>query len=654
VNTIFANNEAKRGSGMILTPNELTNDAVSKPANTTEAGKTGDELKGFGGVIWAGDDASVTLMNCNSVKNKAFSYPSVYNTKANTEDNLRHFGLNCIFWGNEADTKDGGNVHLMNYGSHDNPVESLFFSAYEEGHGLPVRVDNNDYRQADVRYSKLFTETFHKTNNNVIINGDNDAVDGPNFISPSQEAGYDGYMQSADWLVYRVNNLTDAGWGKLDQNPDGTFKTDDKGNYTGHGIYVNLAQFYNNSYGLMLLPLGEDKYMNYADNGNEGTRQMHRISPDPLGTVTENYIDIGVYEYQHTQLHVENGSEADVIWVAQNETTGQNDGTSQETPTSDLQRAIETLLLSRNDHPKVVKIIGADEAGTGGVFTPTYQLDDNNVGFQIHTGANTSIVALKKTIIFGHSYEAKSLTIEGGYAPNILGLRDPEAYPVKLVMDKKSYYTDNNVAYLFLISDAEQWGTQGNLSGGVKDQETTVDKVTKSSLTTGQAMPVTFDGLTFVNSYANARPTETKSLTGGAAIYYKEQFKTEGGESGAKSTTTCLVGSGVPKLTIRNCVFQQSGADGATTVPAVRIEQGGGRTLIYNSVFHSGSGNPLECTDTVSIVNCTFAMNGGHIKLSDAATGTSSLYNSIIWQEQHEDAVRGLYGQQCCDRLGAV
>lgn len=65
-------------------------------------------------------------------------------------------------------------------------------------------------------------------------------------------------------------------------------------------------------------------------------------------------------------------------------------------------------------------------------------------------------------------------------------------------------------------------------------------------------------------------------------------------------------------LTIKNCIFQQNGAD--ASVPAVRIEKGGGRTLIYNSVFHSGSGNPLECTDTVSIVNCTFAMNGGHIK----------------------------------------
>lgn len=135
--------------------------------------------------------------------------------------------------------------------------------------------------------------------------------------------------------------------------------------------------------------------MRYAENGKEGTRQMYRISPDPLGTVTEDYIDIGVYEYQHTQLHVENGSEIDVIWVAENENTANgSDGTTQFTPTSDLQRAIETLLLSRNDHPKVVKIIGANN-GTGGTFMPTYQLDEDNVGFQIHTGANNSIAGFE-------------------------------------------------------------------------------------------------------------------------------------------------------------------------------------------------------------------------------------------------------------------
>jgi len=666
VNTIFANNEAKRGSGDILTPDELKaqegSTSKGKPVNTVAtgqadnefAGKTGNFLKGFGGVLWAGDESSVTLMNCNSVKNKAYSYPSVFNTSINTEGNQRYFGLNSIFWGNEADSK--GSVYLMNYGNSDSPVESLFFSAYEDGHGLPASIGAADDRKKDIStladFNTLYT-AFNKKNNNVIINGDNDAVDGPNFISPSQEAGYDGYTQSADWLTYRVNNLTDAGWGEIDQKTDGTFIKDADGKYqdankkaTAHGIYYDLAAFYNYGYGLTLLPFGDEKYMRYAENGKEGTRQMYRISPDPLGTVTEDYIDIGVYEYQHTQLHVENGSEIDVIWVAENENTANgSDGTTQFTPTSDLQRAIETLLLSRNDHPKVVKIIGANN-GTGGTFMPTYQLDEDNVGFQIHTGANNSIAALKQTIISGHAYEAKSLTIEGGYAPDILGHRDIEQYPVKLVMDKKSYYTDNNTAHLFLITDAEQWGTQGNLQGttGSEGTETTVDKVTKSSQTKGQAMPVTFDGLTFVNSYANSNHKETEANftgTGGAAIYYKEQFKTEGGESGTKSTTEHLVGTGAPKLTIKNCIFQQNGAD--ASVPAVRIEKGGGRTLIYNSVFHSGSGNPLECTDTVSIVNCTFAMNGGHIKLSDAATSTSSLYNSIIWKDDQNSGMKTQY-----------
>ena len=662
VNTIFANNEAKRGTGVILTAEQLKStegsDGKGKPVNTAAtgqtgnefAGKTGNDLAGFGGVLWAGDESSVTLMNCNSVKNKAYSYPSVFNTSINTGDNQRYFGLNSIFWGNEADSK--GSVYLMNYGNSDSPVESLFFSAYEEGHGLPATIGTPDQRKYDITELKLFSQLysiFNKKNNNVIINGDNDAVDGPNFISPSQEAGYDGYTQSADWLTYRVNSLTDAGWGELDQDTKGTFTKDAEGLYTGHGIYYDLAKFYNFGYGLTLLPIGDDKYMNYAENGKEGTRQMYRISPDPLGTVTEDYIDIGVYEYQHTQLHVEDGHEVDVIWVAESENTANgNDGTTQLKPTSDLQRAIETLLLSRNDHPKVVKIIGANN-GTGGTFMPTYQLDEDNVGFQIHTGANNSIAALKQTIISGHAYEAKSLTIEGGYAPDILGHRDIEQYPVKLVMDKKSYYTDNNTAHLFLITDAEQWGTQGNLKGSTtSDDGTTIDQtkdqVTKSSQTKGQAMPITFDGLTFVNNYATAKHTEKKSNftgTGGAAIYYREQFKTTDVDKDMKSTTEHLIGTGAPKLTIKNCIFQQNGAE--ASVPAVRIEKGGGRTLIYNSVFHSGSGNPLECTDTVSIVNCTFAMNGGHITLSDAATGTSSLYNSIIWQDDRNNGMKTQY-----------
>ena len=628
VNSIFANNEAKKGTGTLTTPYTDKNEVGNNDA------------LGFGGVLWAGDNSSIAILNCNSVRNKAHSFPSIYNTMPNSSSNKIHIAVNSIFWGNEVD--EGGNLKLANFGS-DND-EALFFCAYQEGHGQTVKSSTSDLRAKDVEYanlSNLFT-FLGKTNNNVIISDNNEAVDGPNFILPSSKAGVDGYMQSADWLVSRVNLLTDAGWGEIDQDEKGDYEKDANGEYKAHGIYPLLSKYYKTNFKLTLLPLGSDKYMNYADDKNEEntTENMNRISADPLGNTTKDYIDIGVYEYQHSQLTVADGDSIDVMWVSDEEKTGANtaDGRSWDTPTSDLQRAIETLLLSRNDKPKVVKIMG-------GTYSPTYTLDENNNGFQIHTGENNGMVALKKKIISGHDYMAESLTIEGGYSKDIEGARDIEQYPTVLEMAKKSTSTPDNMAHLFLISDAEQWKTQGNRGSGGTIGETidvTTGGINKSSTTTGQVMPITFDGLTFINNYASNAHTESKGTAiGGAAIYYKEQFKSD--ENTKKKTETHLDAIGVPKLTIKNCIFQQNGENTATSVPAVRIEQGGGRTLIYNSVFHSGSGNPLECTDQVSIVNCTFAMNGGHIKLSDAATGTSSLYNSLIWKDDQNNSMTTQY-----------
>ena len=637
VNSIFANNEAKKGTGSLSKTytdgNNVTNNATL----------------GFGGVLWAGDNSSIAILNCNSVRNKAHSFPSIYNTMPNSaEPTKTHIAVNSIFWGNEVD-KDG-NKQLANFGSEQK--EALFFCAYQDGHGLPVQTSKTDQRANDkVSYENL-GNLFDDLggNNNVIISDNNEAVDGPNFILPSSKAGVDGYMQSANWLISRVNLLTDAGWGEIDQDEKGNYQKDAKGEYVAHGIYPLLSNYYKNSFKLTLLPLGNDKYMNYADDKNEENtnENMNRISADPLGNTTKDYIDIGVYEYQHSQLTVADGDSIDVMWVSDVEKTGAKtaDGRSWDTPTSDLQRAIETLLLSRNDKPKVVKIMG-------GTYSPTYTLDESNNGFQIHTGANNEMVALKKKIISGHDYQAQSLTIEGGYSKDIVGARDIEQNPTILEMANKSTSTADNMAHLFLISDAEQWETQGNRGG--KEGETidvtdvTQGGINKSSKSTGKVMPITFDGLTFVNKYATAKHTESKGTNiGGAAIYYKEQFKTTetgAGATGTKSTTDHLDAIGVPKLTIKNCIFQQNGgAKDATTVPAVRVEKGGGRTLIYNSVFHSGSGNPLESTDAVSIVNCTFAMNGGHIKLSGQATGASSLYNSIIWRDdQNNNGVKTQY-----------
>ena len=574
VNSIFANNEAKKGTGTLT---------EYKDGN----GKTNNETLGYGGVLWAGDNSSIAILNCNSVRNKAYSFPSIYNTLPNSSSNKMHIAVNSIFWGNEVDAD--GDKRLANFGSENK--EALFFCAYQNGHGLPVQTSTSDQRA-------------------------NDGI------------SYDN-----------MHDIFTVLWGEIDQDEKGNYKTTN-GEYDAHGIYPKLSKYYKNSFKLTLLPLGKDKYMNYADDKNEeNTKEnMNRISADPLGNTTKDYIDIGVYEYQHSQLTVADGDSIDVMWVSDEERTGAKtaDGRSWYTPTSDLQRAIETLLLSRNDKPKVLKIMG-------GTYSPTYTLDESNNGFQIHTGANTEMVALMKTIKSGYNYQAKSLTIEGGYSKEIVGARDIEQNPTILEMAKKSTSTADNMAHLFLISDAEQWGTQGNRGGTTGEQiDVTQGGINKSSESTGKVMPITFDGLTFVNKYADAKHTESTGTIGGAAIYYKEQFVT--GATGKKSTTDHLEATDVPKLTIKNCIFQQNGADNTKPVPAVRVEQGGGRTLIYNSVFHSGSGNPLESTDAVSIVNCTFAMNGGHIKLSGQATGASSLYNSIIWRDdQNNNGVKTQY-----------
>ncbi|MGN1254659.1 MAG: hypothetical protein ACI4T9_08745, partial [Prevotella sp.] len=624
VNSIFANNEARKGTGTLTT------------TYTNQNHMTNNQTLGYGGVLWAGDNSSIAILNCNSVRNKAHSFPSIYNTLPNSSSNKMHIAVNSIFWGNEVDEK--GDSLLANFGNE--KKEALFFCAYQNGHGLPVQTSAMDQRaNDDISYDKL-GNLFDVLggNNNVIISDNNEAVDGPNFILPSSKAGVDGYMQSANWLISRVNLLTDAGWGEIDQDEKGNYKSDN-GDYVAHGIYPKLSKYYKSNFKLTLLPLGNDKYMNYADDKNEeSTENMNRISADPLGSTTQDYIDIGVYEYQHSQLTVADGDSIDVMWVSNEERTGAKtaDGRTWDTPTSDLQRAIETLLLSRNDKPKVVKIMG-------GTYSPTYTLDESNNGFQIHTGANTEMVALKKKIISGHDYQAQSLTIEGGYSKDIEGARDIEQNPTVLEMAKKSTSTADNMAHLFLISDAEQWETQGNRSGATSGEsiDVTQGAITKSSKSTGKVMPITFDGLTFVNNYATADHTESKgtgtdNITGGAAIYYKEQFKSDPNNPTTK-TEQELDATDAPKLTIKNCIFQQNGADNTKPVPAVRVEQGGGRTLIYNSVFHSGSGNPLESTDAVSIVNCTFAMNGGHIKLSEQATGNSSLYNSIIWKDDQNN-----------------
>ena len=108
VNTIFANNEARRAS----TSTDATNEGM-----------------GWGGAVSMGDYAALNMLNCDVVKNKAVAYPAIYLFKANqggdvttaTEATLKADNptkiVNTVLWGNvtENDKQTAARQMVVNY-----------------------------------------------------------------------------------------------------------------------------------------------------------------------------------------------------------------------------------------------------------------------------------------------------------------------------------------------------------------------------------------------------------------------------------------------------------------------------------------------------------------------------------------------------------
>lgn len=621
VNSLFANNEARQGSA------------------TAEA-------SGRGGAILAGHYSRLHVMNCNFVRNLAKDYPAIYNYVANrgwngtesadaalatVSQNNPHRVVNSIFWGNEVGA--GGIHRSMYYGESGQEKEHLWFCAYGADCGLTPVYDEEgttDYRIMPFNFATngqamyipaLFQKNGGKSEvtNNIILNSDNDALDGPNFINPSLTAGVDGYLASADWMLSRINNVVDNGWTFLNQE----ITTGDDGTYTcefvqregsaGSGIYLTVAddsKTRNN--GLTTMPYGESEYMYYPQITNENTGehlQMYRVSKDPNPTHQQTYIDMGVYEYQHVQLKpTTEDLIRDVLWVTETErqdTDGPADGSSWLRATSDLQRAIETLLSGRNGHDKEIRIIE-------GSYMPVYTIA-NNLGFKVSTAMadNTVLVDEADNGKAGYEYTAngmgvKSLTIRGGYSAEMEGPYDYEEYPVTFVASERVGASEESLKHLFYIEDARQRTSWKNSANSTAEN---------------YVIPIALNGITFSNPLATAH-TETDGTThGGAAIYYADQLD---------GTTPLGVPSTGKRLTLSNCTFLQNAK--TVEVPAVSIGQGGGDALIYNSLFHSNTGAPLVAVDT-KVINCTFALNGNGVKLDNKMTGyESELHNSILWR----------------------
>lgn len=653
VNTLFANNEAEAGGYIAIDDDDIQN--------------TG----GWGGAILAGEHSRLHILNCNFVRNKATNYPAIYNYVSNagweingvdyspgntgsndyTSKEVRinnpHRVVSSIFWGNEAE----GIHKSMYYGPTGHEVEHLWFCAYGADCGLPsVSVpptDDFDYRKVEFHFhdnnddnkndddgvtraayipalfQHYYTDKVGGTvptdpapwqvTNNIILNKENTALDGPNFINPSQTAGVAGYMAGADWMMSRINNLVDNGWTYLEQKNDvfPTLITEVKGS----GIYKTIADvFEENHNGFTLMPYGDQEYMYYPELSDDGThhRKMLRISNDPNSTTDETFIDIGLYEYQHVALASASTNAVDILWVAEHERQdidGPADGHDWLHATSDLQRAIETLLSSRNDNPKEIRIIE-------GTYMPVYTINEN-LGFHISTeSANETVVYAENGV--PNAKGIQSLTIRGGYSSEMADVYDYNKYPVHIVSAERSGVSSDKFKHLFFIEDALQ---RKSYKGDLNLAHTAEDEV----------IPITLSGLTFTNSKAvEHEHHQGHEYQGGAAIYYADQLK--------NATDYADAPDGAKRLTISNCIFLQNGVAGNKEVPAVSIGQGGGDALIYNSLFHSNTGDPLLAWGT-KVVNSTFALNGGVVKLDNAMDGyASELHNSVLWRNNQNEA----------------
>ena len=629
VNSVFANNEA------------------------TAAATSASKNPGYGGAISLGEYSSLHMLNCDVVRNKAVSYPAIYAftpnkgytaSDASNEVTLKtknpHKIVNTILWGNETSSTSGSRM-VFNFieDAETKHAEALWFCAYEDGTGLtPLshpHEGEQDFRKQEygkfgtyIPYlwkdvtseTKYMKDGLSAVTNNIFINSNNDLTDGPNFISPSTTAGAKGHNESADWMIGRINNLTDNGWTYLEQNDAKTAFVTQSGSekYDGKGIYYSTRYDQNNP----TLAIGNETYMKYADGTDN---KMRRISLDPNPTHYQSYIDIGAYEYQHVQLKPSGEGEVDVLWVTEqeNQSAKTADGRTWETATSDLQRAIETLLASRNNHRKEIRLLE-------GLYQPVYTIN-NNLGFNINTEMHNSAVTLPSDASSGY-YGVASLTIQGGWSKSVKGQYSIKDYPAYLFSSERTGVSGDKLSHILMVDCAQQVRSYRNGENVLHDY-------------TDEVVPITLEGLIFCNTKGKKHTVsdgkDVKDCNGGAAVFYKPQYKKTDGST----TTTDLIEKAsnyydsdpcksnlYKKLTIRQCDIRINGDRTDTNpLPAVTIGAGGGDALIYNTLFHSNAGNPLEAVDT-KVINCTFAKNGGHVVFNTNKQSTSELHNSLFWK----------------------
>lgn len=242
--------------------------------NGTDIGT--EDNPSWGGAVAVSGIGEVDLMNNTFVRNKAGQYAAVY--VESTSNNASKM-TNTAVWGNEC---AGNPVHLATTG---------------------------------IKNSAFDVELGVQTDGFVLLDQENNAVNGPRFDDPSTVAGTEGNKVSAKWEPVAISVLVDAGDGQLAAaESDITQAT---------GAYKEWMTGDFASYNTLYMKSTASRYA--GPTGPDGKPMVKKI-------------DIGVFEYQYP----EKLSDRDIVYVATTE-SGKRDGSSWDNATSDLRGALNAM-----------------------------------------------------------------------------------------------------------------------------------------------------------------------------------------------------------------------------------------------------------------------------------------------------------------------
>ena len=323
-----------RGGAVYLAATDITKAGLYAVntlwANNEASGDLNSQSAKGGAIATSSEGVPVDLMNNTIVRNKAGEYGAVYAPRQDNSGGLRT--TNTVVWGNVSETNS---AVVMSQDA------EMFYTACD-----------------------VFAAT-ELENENLRLEAENKALDGPRFEAPSAVAGRAGFIWDARWNPSGISLLVDAG-----------NSTDEE---QGHSAY---EQWVSTHVG------GDDPYM--QDMGYE----RFAGPKDEESKDKPKVIDIGLYEYQYPS----NLESLDAVYVAMDE-SGNGSGDSWDNATSDLRGALVAMsnpaLASTTNRAVYIK------AGNYNMRTSLVLGNDKKAAYWINVSEDNDAVS--------------TLTVEGSY-----------------------------------------------------------------------------------------------------------------------------------------------------------------------------------------------------------------------------------------------